>query len=131
MDMGSWVLPWDPMPGGLPYTQTPGSFNLTLGERLRFEWPAGQVVFRAEPFGQNWTNISAEIILGYFEPNETEMPPDQCTLNLTERHLELSGPIDFWTWSKNQTDHLYLAEKWQLYGLLPYGMPYLEFWHAV
>ena len=128
MDMGEWVLPPDPLPGGLPITYTPGSFNLTTGEELRFEWPSGDVNFMTYPFLRNWTNTSAGITLGYSEPNQTDMPVGQYVFNMTDRYLEFVGPFDFWTWSKDQTEHAYLLDKWQLFDLLPYGMPYLEFW---
>lgn len=128
MDMGSWVLPWDPMPGGLPFTETPGCFNLSAGEKLRFEWTSGEVMFMTYPFQQNWTNTSSRIFPGYSEANGTDLPGANSVLNSTSRYFEYVGPIDFWTWSKEQTAHTYLADKWNLYGVLPYGMPYLEFW---
>lgn len=125
--MGIYPPP-EPMPGSLPIEYTPGSFNLTANETLRFEWPTDDVMFMSFPFMRNWTNFSSAITLGYSEPNQTDMPAGQFILNTTSRYLEFVGPFDFWSWSVNQTVHTYLLDKWDLFRLLPYGMPYLEFW---
>ena len=122
-----------PLPDGwnstYKYSYTPGSFNLSSGESLVIEWPSGTQKFLV-PEGHGMYNLSnfseGAMTVTNSEPKPSDFP-GQCLVDMAARTITLVGPIDFWTWSKSQTAHTFLLERWAEVGLLPYGMPYIEF----
>ena len=116
-------------PGIFSYKYTPGCFNLSAGESLVFEWPSGPQRFLT-PSDHNAYNLSnytsAPMTVSHNEP----MPSDinnASWIDLQGSKVTFVGPIDLWTWSKLQTTYTYLQTWWEYVGLLPYGMPYIEF----
>ncbi len=116
----------------LPYDHTPGAWNLSEGETLRFAWPEGEVLFFAHDPGnttglvddtsQFWSNMTVE----YVEPMPIDAP-GSVSIDTEARLVTFTGPFDVWTWSKEQTIHEWLADEWDRLDVLPHGMPYIEF----
>ncbi|UCE91404.1 MAG: hypothetical protein JSV90_08355 [Methanobacteriota archaeon] len=117
----------------LEYEYTPGAWNLSDGETLVFEWPAGDQLFFDHDPGNvdglvlNTDEIIAPMTVAYTEPLPSEMP-SQITIDHDARQIVYTGPFDMWTWSKNQTTHQNLSDEWdRLGGVMPWGVPMIEF----
>jgi flagellar basal body-associated protein FliL len=117
----------------LEYAYTPGAWNLSEGETLVFEWPAGDQLFfdhdpgNADGLVLNTDEVIAPMTVVYSEPLPSEMP-SQMTIDLNARQIVYTGPFDMWTWSKDQTTHQNLSDEWdRLEGVLPWGVPMIEF----
>jgi hypothetical protein len=115
------------------YSYTPRAWNLSDGETLVFEWPAGDQVFfdhdpgNADGLVLNTDEIMAPMTVVYTEPLPSEMP-SQMTIDHDARQIVYTGPFDMWTWSKDQTTHQNLSDEWdRLGGLMPWGVPMIEF----
>ena len=115
------------------YAYTPGAWNLSEGETLVFEWPAGdQLFFDHDPGNTdglvlNTDEIIAPMTVVYTEPLPSEMP-SEMTIDHDARQIVYTGPFDMWTWSKDQTTHQNLSDEWdRLGGLMPWGVPMIEF----
>jgi hypothetical protein len=75
----------------------------------------------------NTDEVMAPMTVVYSEPLPSEMP-SQITIDFDARHIVYTGPFDMWTWSKEQTTHQNLSDEWdRLGGLLPWGVPMIEF----
>ncbi|UCE81260.1 MAG: hypothetical protein JSV94_02240 [Methanobacteriota archaeon] len=118
----------------MPWDYTPGSWNLSEGETLVIEWPAGEDLLY---FAHDIEGIDGDLIPGtidstagmtivYAEPMPSDAP-EHISIDETERTITYSGPFDMWTWSKDQTAHEWLMDEWERLELLPYGAPYVEF----
>jgi hypothetical protein len=109
----------------VPYEYTPGCFNLSDGESMSLIWPGEDILFleHVEPFVT--ANLTGPTVIKYSEPLPSEMG-DSIEYSPATRILKFEGPIDFWSWSKDQDGHENLSDEWDRVGLLPYGMPYLE-----
>jgi len=117
----------------MPYDYTPGAWNLTAGETMTFEWPEGEQLFLlhdADGTGdgtfENTADLYATMAVGRLEPSSKDAP-DVVTVNLGERRITFEGPFDMWNWSMGQSEHEFLADEWDRLGILPYGIPYIEF----
>ena len=110
----------------IPYDYTPGAWNLSEGETLTLAWPAGDVQFKRHIAPGSVANETGEMILTAAEPSDSDLP-GVVSINDTARTISFSGPVDMWTWSRSQTAHEELASEWSRLGLLPQGVPYLEF----
>ncbi|UCE80826.1 MAG: hypothetical protein JSV94_06735, partial [Methanobacteriota archaeon] len=117
----------------LEYGYTPGAWNLSEGETLVFEWPAGdQLFFDHDPgntggFVINTEEISAPMTVTYAEPMPSDMP-SQVTIDLGARQIVYTGPFDMWTWVQDQTTHQNLSDEWDRLGeILPWGIPAIQF----
>lgn len=109
------------------YDYTPGAFNLSKGEMLSFEWPSGEQQFKVHVGPGSVANMSANMTVDYSEPIDADVP-GQVVTDPVARTLTFVGPIDMWTWSKDQRTHDNLADEWARLGmLLPRGAPYIEF----
>jgi hypothetical protein len=115
------------------YAYTPGAWNLSEGETLVFEWPAGdQLFFDHDPGNtdglvDNTQEVYAPMTVAYTEPLPSEMP-SQMIVDVDARQIIYTGPFDMWTWSHDQTTHQNLSDEWdRLGGLLPWGVPAIEF----
>ena len=111
------------------YDYTPGVFNLSSGEVISFEWPSGQQQFIVNIAPGTIDNVSFNMTVKYSEPMDSDLP-GQVVIDTNARTITFTGPIDMWTWSKDQTAHSWLAGEWSRVGLLPHGMPYIEFARA-
>ncbi len=124
----------------MAYDVTPCAWNLTDNETMSFTWPAGQQQFVMDTGVANVIhNVSNEMSISYAEPMPGDaleaMPPASTpgtvVINNTQRLLTYTGPIDFWTWSRNQNaaNHQVLKQQWEDIGykLLPESVPYVEF----
>ncbi|OGS42684.1 MAG: hypothetical protein A3K67_05650 [Euryarchaeota archaeon RBG_16_62_10] len=131
------------IPGNLWYGQlmsydyTPSPFNLSAGEILTFEWPAGELLFlkqrrdfNGDPIIGETMNASGAIDLIYSAPFVSDSPdlsPGSVSVDSASRTVSFVGPMDLWSWSINQTAHDWLVSEWDRVGLLPCGMPFVEF----
>ncbi len=122
----------------MDYDYTPGAWNLSAGETLTIEWPAGEQLFIVHDPGapdgeflnysliQDVSEVWDEMTVKYAEP----MPSDASefiSIDTNARQIVYTGPFDMWTWSNEQTAHEWLADEWDRLGVLPYGMPFVEF----
>ena len=110
----------------IPYFYTPGSFDLTEGESLWFEMPEGDQMFLQHVDQGEYSEVYGPMGVAYSEPNETDIGAsfkDYSWANI----IGYIGPIDFLNWSMGQTAHDFLASEWDRLGVLPYGMPFVEF----
>ena len=116
----------------MPYDYAPGAWNLSQGESMSFVWPEGpQMFFLHEPDYSGETLVPDtrqmyyNMSVSYAEP----MPSDsgQVSIDELERSISFEGPFDMWTWSKEQSAHSNLASEWDRLGVLPRGVPYIEF----
>ena len=110
----------------MPYDYTPGSWNLPAGERLSFTWPSDVVQFIRHVATDNVTSETGHMYLSYSEPDDADLP-DNVAVDYSAKTAIFTGPLDIWTWSKEQTNHQNLSREWQRLGILPRGMPYLQF----
>ncbi len=119
-------------PGSLLYGQwmtydyTPGVHNLTEGETMTVVWPAGEQMFYRHVEPGVAEEVYGDIVCAYSEPDNGDFS-GQVLVDDVEHSITYVGPIDMWTWSKDQTTHTALAEEWDRLGVLPYGMPTIEF----
>jgi len=112
--------------GMVPYEYTPGSLDLAAGETMTFEWPAGDQMFLQHQDYGLAVETHGEMEALFSEPAEGDLP-GQVGYDASSRTVTYAGPIDFEEWSMTQTAHDYLASEWDRLGVLPYGMPYMQF----
>ena len=116
----------------VPYDYTPGAWNLLEGETLTFEWPEDEVLFFFHDEGnmtgliEDTGEIWSEMTVLHSEPYATDSP-EQITIDEEARIVVFEGPFDMLDWSEEQTQHEWLADEWDRLGVLPYGIPYIEF----
>ncbi|MCJ7606973.1 MAG: ABC transporter substrate-binding protein, partial [Thermoplasmata archaeon] len=108
------------------YDYTPGSFELGMGETMSFSWPEDDVLFFIDSGDGTAIEAWDAMTVDYLEPGSLDMPGSVVVDNAT-REILFTGPIDMASWSEAQTDHAFLASEWERLGILPYGMPYIEF----
>ena len=117
----------------MSYDYAPGVQNLSENETLIFEWPSGQQLFYVDADG-SVLEVHENMTCDYAEPMPSDMGAlgienTQITLDSVNRTLTFEGPADFWNWSRLQdaVNHEGLADEWDRIGVLPYGMPTIEF----
>ncbi len=108
----------------VPYETVPGSFNLSEGETLIIDIPEGDQLFERHIAPGEIENYTGPMVCAYAEPMWSDL--SEMDVDGSQNRVTFTGPIDFWTWSKDQTDHLTLSDEWDRLGVLPYGMPYIE-----
>jgi len=127
---------WDLSPGSywydewVPYDYTPGAWNLSQGETIRLEWPSGDQMFKVHIGPGEVLNFTSGMVVDYAMPMESDNPelaPGSVSIDNIARTVTFDGPIDMWNWSYNQDSHPELADEWDRLGLLPWGVPYIEF----
>jgi hypothetical protein len=126
----------------MPYDYAPGPHNLSGNETLRIEFPTGAQLFKEQAYYPNGTpildkeinqrilNTTANMTFNYAEPmmsDNPELSPGSVSVDNVGGVLTFTGPSDMWTWSKDQTKHSFLADEWDRLGIIPYGIPYVEF----
>jgi hypothetical protein len=129
--------PGSPINGEImPFDYTPIAWNLTENETLILEWPSGVQMFPVHGGTENWQDTNTTREFGEMEIRHTEpmdapypmdMPAGQFEINNVTRQIIFRGPFDMYTWSKDQTHNENLANEWDRIGLLPYGIPTIEF----
>ena len=110
----------------MSYDVVPAAWNLSDNETLKFEWPSGDQLFRYTISPGYAINVTDEMVVTYSEPMDTDFP-GQIVADNDNNTLVFTGPIDMWDWSRNQSAHTFLQDEWGTVGLLPYGMPWVEF----
>ena len=110
----------------MTYDYTPGALNLSEGETLSFTWPDGDQMFLRHVMPGEFSFEYGPMTVDYMEPMGVDFP-GQVTIDSETRMITFVGPIDMWTWSRDQTRATNLAAEWDRLGLLPYGCPTLEF----
>jgi hypothetical protein len=126
----------------MPYDYAPMAHNLSANETLVIEFPTGPQLFKEQAFYPNGTpildrainqrimNTTANMTCDYAEPMTSDNPdlsPGSVVIDNGAGRLTFRGPIDMWTWSKDQTNHAFLGDEWDRLGILPYSIPYVEF----
>ena len=120
------LSPGSPLYGDwMTYDYAPGIINLTEGETLRFTWPGGEEEMFYVP-GPELIPTYGSMTITNSEPFLSDFP-GQVSVDLDNRELVYTGPIDMWTWSKDQSTHEGLESEWDRLGVLPYGIPTVEF----
>ncbi len=110
----------------MSYDYTPGAFNLADGEEMWFEWPDGPQTFIVDGQFRDFTTADFSIQSPYSEPAYSDLP--ECvSVDPLLNTISFEGPVDVYSWSVNQTAHDYLESEWDRLGVLPYGMPWIEF----
>jgi len=115
----------------MTYDYTPGIWNLSENETLKFTWPDGDQNFLVHVGAGEWSNYSNEMVATYFEPMDSDaaaLLPGTVTTDNVANTITYVGPIDMWQWSKDQTnpEHWWLSQEWDRMEMLPYGAPYIE-----
>ncbi len=116
----------------MSYDYAPGAWNLSEGETLTLEWPAGDQMFLIHDPGAtdsvipDVSEVWGAMQVVYAEPMPSD-DPDFITIDNEARQIIYTGPFDMWDWSRNQTAHQWLADEWARIDVLPYGAPYIEF----
>lgn len=119
-------------PGGdlygqwMEYDYAPGAFNLDEDEVLIFTWPSGDQLFQRHVAPGIYENVTGPMTVRYSEPDPTDFP-GQVLLDTNARTITFVGPLDLLNWSMTQDTHENLANEWDRLGVLPYGMPTIEF----
>lgn len=108
------------------FEYTPGAFNLSDGEEMWFEWPQGPQTFITNGGEEGYTMVEYEILGPYSEPARSDLP-SSVVVDDDLRTLTFDGPIDVYGWSQEQVSHDYLESEWDRLGMLPYGMPWVQF----
>jgi hypothetical protein len=110
----------------MTYDYTPGVHNLSEGETMSVEWPAGEQMFYSHVEPGVAAEVYGDMACLYSEPDAGDFP-GQVIVDETARTITFVGPLDMWAWSKDQATHEALADEWDRIGVLPYGMPTIEF----
>jgi hypothetical protein len=108
------------------YEYTPSAFNLAENETMTFVWPQGDQLFLRDNGAGSWTEEYSPMVVRDSEPGPGDMP-GQIEKNYVDKYMTFTGPIDFGTWSATQDTYPWLADEWARLGILPYGMPWIEF----
>jgi PKD repeat protein len=111
------------------YRSTPGSFDLfSGGVRLIIDMPREDQIFQRHTGPGMIENISGPMVCAYSEPMWINSPVD-ADLEVEEEvyRITFTGPFDFKLWSQTQSTNQNLSDEWDRLGVLPWGMPYLEF----
>ncbi len=121
------LSPGSPLYGDMmTYDYAPGAWNLTEGETISIEWPSDDQLFLRHGGDYIVYEEYGSMRCDYSEPMWTDFS-DLISVDTAERVLTFEGPLDVWTWSKDQTVDENLASEWDRLGILPYGMPTIEF----
>jgi len=112
----------------MDYDVTPASWNLSAGETLTLKWPEGNQTFRYRVGQGQAVNISDEMVIRYAEPMDSDNGDflGDVTIDNTAREIKYVGPINMYNWSRDQLNHKHLKDEWIRMGVLPYGMPWVE-----
>ena len=115
----------------ITYDYAPSAWNLSENETLILEWPAGDQMF-VKHGGTffNTTQVYGQMEVRHSEPMDTpglDMPPGKFAINNATNQIIFQGPFDMWKWSRDQTHNDNLRDEWDRLGVLPYGMPTIEF----
>ena len=117
----------------MPYDYTPGAWNLSAGETLTLQWPMGEQLFLvndATGLGVGTVDGTldcwSEMTVSHSEPMPDDAP-GSVVIDTNGHMMTFIGPFDMWTWSRDQIAHSHLFDEWDRLGIMPYGMPYIEF----
>lgn len=118
---------WYGIPNGTPYDYVPKAFNLSANETLTFHWPAGDQVFKRNGGPGVILNVTGPMTVTGLEPMQSDIAGSNIQIDTVNRLVTFHGPIKMWDWSKNDTNHPDLDANWARIGMLPHGVPWVEF----
>ncbi len=119
--------------GDFQYDFTPGALNLSANESVTVQWPSGPQLFicqsydsAGDPIIGSSYNISQEMMVAYSQPGPSDFP-DNIFIDQAAHTIKFVGPLNLYNWSRDQTTYPELRALWQKMGILPNGVPYIEF----
>jgi hypothetical protein len=118
---------WYGIPEGTPYDYVPQAFNLSRNETLTFKWPAGDQMFRRNGGPGLILNVTGPMTVTGLEPLQSDISGSNIKIDTVNRTVTFHGKIDMWSWSKNDTNHPDLDGNWTRIGMIPHGIPWVEF----
>jgi hypothetical protein len=112
-----------------PYDYVPSAWNLLKGETLRINYslPAPVWVLK-QNMDSTVTNKTGVLAVPYLEPYPSSFP-EQVSLDTTNKLLTFREPLNVEEWfkAKFEEEWIRLADSEYPYGVLPWGVPYVEF----
>jgi len=118
---------WYGIPDGTPYDYVPKAFNLSANQTLTFNWPAGDQLFMRDGGPGVKINVMGPMTVAGLEPMQSDIAGSNIQIDTANRLVTFHGPIDMWSWSRNDTNHPDLDANWDRIGMLPHGIPWVEF----
>jgi len=117
----------------MEYDYTPGALNLSAGETMTFAVPDGEAMYfetnESGGVSEYWAPITITKALP--GPDDTNDMGGSVSIGPWGEEVVFEGPIDMWAWSEYQMNDSYLESEWDRLGVLPFGIPWLEFGSAV
>jgi len=111
------------------FDYTPTAWSLGTNDSITVEWPsASSTVMGYNYGGTNDYNhtASGKISPLWIEPIPGEVPSN-LVINNTAKTIVIKGPFDATQWSKTTLAGRELRENWSRLGILPQGVPRIEF----
>ena len=118
---------WYGITDGTPYDYVPKAFNLSANETLTFKWPAGDQVFKRDGGSGVILNVTGPMTVTGLEPMQSDIAGSNIQIDTVNRMVTFHGPINMWNWSRNDANHPDLDANWDRIGMLPHGIPWVEF----
>jgi len=112
----------------VPYDYTPWAWNLSNDrQKIIIEWPSSSSI---KGYNHAGTYNYTSTVTGKVTPRWIEPIPGEASalaIDSTNRTITIKGPFDAWSWSNTTKYCNGLRENWSDVGLLPRGVPYIEF----
>ena len=112
----------------MPYDYTPWAGNLSANDTWSIEWPSSSSV---KGYRNAGTGVYTNTVTGHVDPIWIEPIPGEIPSNMnidwTARKITIDGPFNAWNWSMLSFSDRELRYNWSRTGLLPRGVPYIEF----
>ena len=111
-----------------PYTYTPFAGNLGANDTWSLVWPSASNV---KGYLEAGTGVYSSTVTGHMDPIWIEPLPGEVTSNMKidwiANRIDMVGPFDGLNWSKNSQGAQEVRDNWSRIGMLPRGVPCIEF----